>query len=59
MTLPSPTVAEERWAAFAHASHQMRGVKFATCEACRVDDRPEWVKRAQSARLPVKDFTRA
>jgi hypothetical protein len=54
----TPTVTD--WETKVHAAHVRLGVTLAgNCEACRKDDRPEWVRRAQSARLPVKDYSGA
>ncbi len=54
----APTVTD--WATKVHAAHVRLGVRMTgNCEACRKDDRPEWVKRAAESRLPVKDYTRA
>jgi len=48
------------WGAKVHAAHVRLGVTLpGNCEACRKDDRPEWVRRAQANRLPVKDYTAA
>ena len=47
------------WGAKVHAAHVRLGVRMGNCEACRKDDRPEWVRRAQANRLPVKDYTAA
>lgn len=56
MTTPtSPT-----WAERVHAHHVQLGIVMGNCDACRkVDDRPEWVKRASERRLVAKDMTGA
>ncbi len=48
------------WAERVHLAHVRLGVRLAgNCEACRTDDRPEWVRRAQANGLPTKDYTGA
>ena len=48
------------WAAKVHATHVRLGISMSNCNAClKGDDRPEWVRRAEENRLPVKDYTGA
>jgi hypothetical protein len=54
--LPSPAPAKS-WAERVHEHHVRLGIVLGNCEACRKgDDRPEWVKRAEERRLPVKVY---
>lgn len=56
--MTTPTVTD--WAAKVHAAHVHLGVSLpGNCAACRKDDRPEWVRRRDANRLPVKDYTAA
>jgi hypothetical protein len=58
MTLPSSVV--PTWAERVHEAHVRLGVKLTgNCEACRRDDRPEWVRRRDANGLPAKDYTAA
>jgi len=44
----------------AHKHHVQLGIINPNCPQCHfVDERPEWVKRAQERRLPVKDYSRS
>lgn len=48
------------WAERVHEAHVRLGIVMGNCDACRkVDERPEWVRRASERRLVAKDMTGA